>query len=50
MKEYIELFSTFAKIGTFTFGGGYAMLPLIQKKSLKRKNGPAKKKSWIIMR
>ncbi|MBQ9885526.1 MAG: chromate transporter, partial [Lachnospiraceae bacterium] len=27
---WIELFLTFLKIGTFTFGGGYAMLPLIQ--------------------
>ena len=27
---YWELFSTFFKIGAFTFGGGYAMLPLIQ--------------------
>lgn len=27
---YLELFITFLKIGTFTFGGGYAMLPLIQ--------------------
>ena len=27
---YIELFWTFFKIGLFTFGGGYAMLPLIQ--------------------
>lgn len=37
MKEYIELFSTFAKIGTFTFGGGYAMLPLIQKEVVEKK-------------
>ncbi len=28
---YWELFFTFFKIGAFTFGGGYAMLPLIQK-------------------
>ena len=28
---YFELFWTFFKIGLFTFGGGYAMLPLIQK-------------------
>lgn len=28
---YLELFLTFLKIGAFTFGGGYAMLPLIQK-------------------
>ena len=27
---WIELFLTFMKIGAFTFGGGYAMLPLIQ--------------------
>ena len=27
---YLELLLTFLKIGTFTFGGGYAMLPMIQ--------------------
>lgn len=27
-----QLFSTFLEIGAFTFGGGYAMLPLIQQK------------------
>ncbi len=27
---YLELFLTFLKIGAFTFGGGYAMLPLIE--------------------
>lgn len=27
---YLELFWVFFKIGAFTFGGGYAMLPLIQ--------------------
>ena len=27
---YLELFATFFKIGLFTIGGGYAMLPLIQ--------------------
>lgn len=27
---YLELFLTFLMIGAFTFGGGYAMLPLIQ--------------------
>ena len=28
---YLKLFLTFMKIGAFTFGGGYAMLPLIEK-------------------
>lgn len=31
MKEYIELFLIFARIGAVTFGGGYAMLPILQK-------------------
>lgn len=26
----LELFATFFRIGLFTIGGGYAMLPLIQ--------------------
>lgn len=30
----IELFITFFKIGLFTFGGGYAMLPLIQEEMI----------------
>lgn len=34
---YLELFLTFFKIGLFTFGGGYAMLPLIQEEVLAHK-------------
>ena len=30
MKKYWQLFITFARIGLFTIGGGYAMLALIQ--------------------
>ena len=30
MKVYLELFWIFFKIGAFTLGGGYAILPLIQ--------------------
>ena len=33
-KELWLLFSTFFKIGAFTFGGGYAMLPLISKEAV----------------
>ena len=32
---YLHLLLTFFKIGAFTFGGGYAMLPLIQEEVLK---------------
>lgn len=31
MLIYLKLFWTFFKIGMFSFGGGYAMIPLIQK-------------------
>ena len=31
MGRYIELFCSFFKIGLFTFGGGYAMIPIIQR-------------------
>jgi len=31
MITYLELIVTFFKIGAFSFGGGYAMIPLIQK-------------------
>ena len=31
MKKYIDLFLVFAKIGVMTFGGGYAMLPMLER-------------------
>ena len=30
MSSILDLFLTFAKVGLFTFGGGYAMIALIQ--------------------
>ncbi|MCY6371901.1 chromate transporter [Clostridium ganghwense] len=30
MKKLLTMFLTFLKIGAFTFGGGYAMIPLIE--------------------
>lgn len=32
---FLRLFATFFKIGAFTIGGGYAMIPLIQAEVLK---------------
>ncbi len=37
MKAYFELFWSFFKIGCFTFGGGYAMIPLIQREVIERR-------------
>jgi chromate transporter len=34
---YLELFITFCKIGLFTFGGGYAMLPMLEKEVVENK-------------
>ena len=31
MKEYLQLFWAFMKVGALTFGGGYAMLPILQR-------------------
>lgn len=40
MTSYWELFSCFAKIGAFTLGGGYAMIPVIKKEVVE-------KRKWI---
>ena len=35
---FLQIFLTYFKIGTFTLGGGYAMLPLIQREIVERKH------------
>lgn len=40
MKQYWKLFLVFFKIGAFTFGGGYAMIPIIR-------NEVVNKKRWL---
>lgn len=37
MGRYFELFATFFKIGIFTFGGGYAMIPIIEREVITRR-------------
>ena len=37
MKILLDLFFTFAKIGAVTFGGGYAMLPILQREIVENK-------------
>ena len=37
MSKTKELFWTFFKIGAFTFGGGYAMLPMLQKEVVEKR-------------
>ncbi len=42
MNIYIEAFSIFFKIGAFTIGGGYAMVPLIENEIVNKRNWVAK--------
>ena len=37
MKELFELYLTFARVGVMTFGGGYAMLPILQREVVENK-------------
>jgi chromate transporter len=37
MNIYLQIFTCFAKIGAFTIGGGYAMIPIIEREVVKRK-------------
>ena len=37
MKKLWTLFWTFAKVGVMTFGGGYAMLPILQREVVEKK-------------
>ena len=37
MNVYLDLFLTFARIGGLTFGGGYAMLPMLQEEVVRKK-------------
>ncbi|MBR3357981.1 MAG: chromate transporter [Solobacterium sp.] len=36
MKVYLDLFVSWFKMGLFTFGGGYAMLPMIQREVIEK--------------
>ncbi len=38
MKTFISLFTSFFKVGLFTFGGGYAMLPLLKAEVVEKRN------------
>ena len=42
MKEYLSIFWAFLNIGMFTFGGGYAVIPVVERELVK-------KRGWITM-
>lgn len=38
MKGLMDLFIAFARVGVLTFGGGYAMLPILQREIVEKNN------------
>ena len=42
MKEYLKVLWTFLRVGIFTFGGGYAIIPVVERELIKRR-------AWITM-
>ena len=42
MNIYLEAFGLFSKIGVFTIGGGYAMVPLIEEEIVEKRKWIAK--------
>ena len=38
MNELLDLYITFARIGCFTFGGGYAMLPILERELVDKRH------------
>lgn len=48
MNIYLQLFTTFSKIGAFTIGGGYVMIPLIQREVVDNK-GWLEKEEFLDM-
>ncbi|GAA0737257.1 chromate transporter [Clostridium oceanicum] len=49
MKKLLLMFLTFFKIGAFTFGGGYAMIPLIEEEIVKRRDWMSKEEFLDIV-
>lgn len=48
-NELLDMFFTFSKIGTFTIGGGYAMIPLMEKEIVDKKGWLSKEEFLDIM-
>ncbi|MCR5270626.1 MAG: chromate transporter [Prevotella sp.] len=49
MNIYLESFKTFFKIGIFTLGGGYAMIPLIEEEVVNKKQWVSKEEFLDII-
>ena len=51
MNQLLDLFLTFARIGGLTFGGGYAMLPILQREVVEKRHwATERERLWTITR
>ena len=53
MNRLLDLFLTFARIGGLTFGGGYAMLPILQREVVEKKKWTTEEElmeQWLFAR
>ena len=49
MPKLSQLFTTFFKIGMFTLGGGYAMIPLIQREIVEKRGWVAESEFYELL-
>jgi len=49
MNDYMDLFWTFCRIGGLTFGGGYAMLPMLQKEVVETKKMGDRRRGYGLL-
>ena len=49
MNIYLDLFLTFAKVGVCTFGGGYAMLPILQREVVEKKSSSFEARPRVLV-
>ncbi len=49
MGQYFQLFYSFLKIGLFTFGGGYAMIPIIQREVIDNRGWIAREEFYDLL-
>ena len=49
MKKILQMFISFFKIGAFTFGGGYAMIPIIEEEVVNKRKWITKEEFMDIL-
>ena len=48
MHVFSDMFLTFAKVGVMTFGGGYAMLPILEREVVQNKKWASRRRTYEL--